>query len=314
MKWVIDGPLCSVDTETTDKNPLEARVLDIALAIHIPGREIDLRQAIVNPGVEIPADSIAVHGITQERVEAEGKPSTEVLDLFLSDIALSLKAGIPLIVMNAPYDTTVLQCEALRLGLPTLEDRLGGPIAPVIDPGVLDKHLIKYRRRVSKEQGARQLKTIAQVYGVKWDDSKAHGAAYDTMQNLRVLWHMAKWAGRTFDELMAMTVGPFDPPKPMHRNDARMFGRLGRMSAMELHAAQPGWYRDQMEGLAEHWTSEAAKRRSEARYDNPPGDESLSADERRQVLLDDAEDLEARVAGISLDWPIRALPAMADYR
>ena len=305
MKWALTGPLASVDVESTGTDPNEARVVDIALALIAPGRDTDLRTALVNPGVPIPAEATAVHGITDERVRAEGRSPIEVLDVFVGDLALAVKAGAAVVAQNAAYDLTVLARECDRHGLPTIEDRVGGPLQCVVDPMVLDKYAIKYRRRVSKDQGARVLKTLAQVYGVAWDDAQAHGAAYDALIGARVTWRIAQWAGRSQAELMAMRLGPFAPPKPMHRDDAGKFLALGAMSLPELHTAQVGWYREQSEGLALHWERTAQEKADQAGWDNPPGDPDLSADERRQVLLDEARELRERVDGINTVWPVQ---------
>lgn len=300
MRWTITGPLASLDVESTSVDVEDARVVDIALALIVPGRELDLRTCLVDPGVPIPPDSTAVHGITDERVQAEGKPAPEVLDLYVGDVALALKAGIALVAQNATYDLSVLHFECLRHGLPTLEDRLGGPITPVVDPMVLDKRLIKYRKRVSAEQGARQLKTLAQVYGVPWDDSQAHGAAYDALVAARVVWRMGQWCGRTRNDLMAMRLGPFDPPKPMHRDDAAAFLALATMTPAELHAAQIEWARAQNEDFAMWLRGEADKRRTDARKDE-------ATDEERAIAHQDADELDAKADGVRTCWPLQII-------
>ncbi len=302
MKWAITGPLASLDTETTDKNPHQARVLDIALALIVPGRDLDLRTGLINPGVPIPAESTAVHGITDEQVQATGKPPVEVLDLFVADIASAVRAGFGLVVQNAAYDLTVLRYECDRHGLPTIEDRIGGPLTCVVDPMVLDRYAIKYRKRVSEQQGARVLKTLAAVYGVPWDDTQAHGAAYDALIGARVTWRMAQWACKPRAELMGMRVGPFDPPKPMHRDDAAKFLTLGGMSLPELHAAEVGWYREQAESLAQYWRQQANQLVHDGEVAESNGD--IAASEQAHT---DAADLLARADSINTAWPIQPL-------
>lgn len=300
MKWAITGPLISLDTETTGKDPQDARIVDIALALIIPGQDTDMRTALVNPGVPIPAEATAVHGITDERVQAEGRSPVEVLDVFVGDIALAVKAGGALVAQNASYDLTVLARECERHGLPTLEDRLGGPLTCVVDPMVVDKQCIKYRKRVSAGQGARVLKTLAAVYGVVWDDAQAHGAAYDALIGARVTWRIAQWAGRSRAELMAMRVGPFSPPKAMHRDDAGKFLALGAMSLPELHTAQIGWYREQAEGLAQYWRQQANQLIHDGEVAEGNGD--IAASEQAHT---DAAELLARADGINTSWPVQ---------
>lgn len=65
-----------------------------------------------------------------------------------------------------------------------LEDRLGRPIAPVVDPMVIDRALDKFRR------GKRTLTHLAEHYGVPLGDD-AHGAAADALAALRIAWRLA---------------------------------------------------------------------------------------------------------------------------
>jgi DNA polymerase-3 subunit epsilon len=294
----------SVDTETTDKNPEQARVLDIAAAYVTPGEPLDLRQAYVNPGMPIPAESTEVHGLADEFIEANGKPAAEVLDLFLGEMALAVHRGAVLVIQNARYDLTVLAREAARLDIPSLSDRLGGAVAPVVDPIVLDKRLIKFRSRVSEKQGARVLKTLAQIYGTPWDDEQAHGASYDALVTARVLWKMAGWCALPRPQLLKKQTCGSHAWKKVRPEDADWFERVAGMSPQELHDAQVGWAAEQAVGLAEHWQSQVAEKRELAGREDPPGDEELSVDERRQVLLDEADELEQQAASVRTDWPL----------
>ena len=304
MKWIATTPLISVDTETTDKDPEQARVIDIAAAYVTPRQPLDLRQSYVNPGVPVPAESTEVHGLTDEFIQREGKPAAEVLDLFLGEIALAVHRGAVLVIQNARYDLTVLDREAARLGIPSLSERLGGRVAPVADPIVLDKRLIKFRSRVSEKQGARVLKTLAQTYGVGWDDEKAHGAAYDAAVTARVLWKMAAWCGYPRPRLMQQQTCFSASWKKVRAEDADWFERVAAMSPAQLHDAQVGWAAEQAEGLAMHWRSLATEMRESASRDDPPGDEGLSVDERRQVLRDAADVIERDADGARPDWPL----------
>lgn len=304
MRWIATTPLISIDTETTDKEPELARIIDIAAAYVTPGQPLDLRQSYVNPGVPVPAESTKVHGLTDEFIQREGKPAAEVLDLFLGEIALAMHRGAVLVIQNARYDLTVLDREAARLGLPSLSDRLGGRVAPVADPIVLDKRLIKYRKRVSDTQGPRVLKTLAWVYGVGWDDEQAHGAAYDAVITARVLWKMAGWCELPRKVLLKKRTCLSAAWKKVMPEDADWFGAVARMSPMQLHDAQVGWAAEQAEGLADHWRSQVVEKRELAGRDDPPGDEALDVDERRQVLLDEADELEQQAATVRTDWPL----------
>lgn len=263
--------MSALDTETTDKNPEQALVASICLARITPTeRRVEVLSDLV--AVDMPEEASAVNGLTTERLRAEGKPAADVLDMHCEQVAMTLTAEIPLIAMNAVYDLTVLDRDCRRNGVPTLDVRLDGrPIAPVVDPMVLDKKVVKYRRRVSEEQGARCLKTLAQVHGVGWDDELAHSAQYDAVQAARVVWQL------------------------MSR-----FPQLARMTLAELHDAQVDWYADQSADLAAFWRKKAAQVEHEASVTGDPGE--------RDVLLADVEELRARADGVSTEWPVRSLP------
>ncbi len=293
--------MAGADTEATGKDPEQARLLEISLCLIAPGRDADIRTQIVDPGpdVEVPKEASDIHGLTTERVRAEGKPAAEVLDLYLADMALAIRSGFALVIQNAPYDLTVLQREAVRHGLPTLDERLSGPVAPVIDPLVLDKRCIKMRRRVSKDQGARCLKTLCQVYGFQWDDERAHGAEYDALQAARVVWRIGQWSQKSKADLMAMQLGPFDPPKPMHRNDATAFQSLAGMDLMDLHAKQALWYRQQTEDYGQWLVEQHNEWLAKA--------DTAADDEARAIAEQEAAELDAKVDGLDPHWPVKPI-------
>lgn len=294
------GPMACVDVETTSANPEEARVVEICLALVVPGRETDVRTQVVDPGVDVPDEAAAIHGFTTERVQAEGKPAPEVLDLYLGDIALAVKSGAPLVAMNAPYDCTVLDREARRHDLPTLHDRLGDTPLVVLDPMVLDKRCMKYRRRVSADQGARCLKTLCQVYGVGWDDQRAHGAEYDTLQAARVVWKIGQLSRMGRADLAKLRMDLSDRNKTLHRNDIAAFQGLADLTLPELHARQVGWYRAQTENFGQWLAEQRLEWDATAR--------NAETDDDRAVALQEVAELEARIDGLNFDWPLRLAP------
>lgn len=229
------GGMSSLDTETTGISVEDDRIVQISLAIIRPTaptieERVKRRTELINPGVPVPGEAAAVHGYTTERLQAEGGDPAAMLDVFAGDIALAITAGLPLVIMNACFDLTILDRDCRRNGVPTIVERLDGrPLAPVIDPLVLDRQLIRFRKRVSDTQGARQLKTLCQVWqvggtadgAVHWDDAMAHAADYDTLQAARVVWRMCE-------------------REP----------RIARLTPMELHDKQIGWAHTQALDLA----------------------------------------------------------------
>jgi len=71
MKLELKNPLVFLDLETTGINIVNDRIVEIALLkINIDGKEEE-KVLRINPEVPIPAESIAIHGITDEDVKNE---------------------------------------------------------------------------------------------------------------------------------------------------------------------------------------------------------------------------------------------------
>lgn len=206
-----DFQLLGFDTETTGVDPFRDRIVSASTVVVTDSAE-QSREWLLNPGVPIPASATAVHGIDSERAQTFGGEPRLELEQLTAHLADWLSRGYPLVVFNAPYDLTLLEVENQRHGVRPLADRLGGVIAPVIDPLVIDKQLDPRR------PGGRQLSTLAAIYGVQL--LNAHDALADARAAAQIAARMLK-----HETLRPMTVA-------------------------ELHSAQITWKREQQEGLA----------------------------------------------------------------
>lgn len=133
-------------------------------------------------------------------------------------LAEECAAGRPLVVMNAPFDLTLLDRELKRHRASSLARYLDGAPLRVLDPRVLDKHLDRYRK------GRRTLTDLCAHYGVELDS--AHDAAADALAALEVV----RAVGRRFA------------------------ARLERLTPAEIHALQTGWHAAQARGLQAWFT------------------------------------------------------------
>ena len=107
------------DTETTglpiwrepSDHPDQPHIVDIACDLWAgPGELIEQYDAIINPGVEIPDELAALHGITTERAIAEGVAMAEALERFFD-----LVSRADLIVgHNISFDIRMVRIEAAR--------------------------------------------------------------------------------------------------------------------------------------------------------------------------------------------------------
>ncbi|MGX1911343.1 exonuclease domain-containing protein [Streptomyces phaeochromogenes] len=171
--------LVGFDLETTGTDPREARIVTGAV-IEVRGTEpVGHREWLADPGVEIPADAVAVHGISNERATADGRPADQVADAIASVLVSYWQSGVPVVAYNAAFDLTLLSAELRRYGLPSLRDRLGGvDPAPVIDPYTIDRSVDRYRR------GKRNLEAVCAEYGIALDS--AHDASADALAAARL--------------------------------------------------------------------------------------------------------------------------------
>jgi len=108
-----------VDTETTGfaQGGVQPCIVSIAWMIADgPGTPRHFQSHIVRPdGFVIPYGAAAVHGISTQRAEQEGRPLRAVMQEFSADL-LALRPS-HIIAHNARYDMPVIAAEFDRLGL-----------------------------------------------------------------------------------------------------------------------------------------------------------------------------------------------------
>jgi DNA polymerase-3 subunit epsilon len=216
------------DLETSGTNVWEDRVVQAAIVEVRDGVHAGTTTWLANPGIEIPDEATAVHGISTERARAEGQDPGQVLFEVTGRLALGMGRVIPTVVANAPYDFTLLEAENRRHGVASLASRVAPkPIGPVIDPMVLDRFVDPYRKGICAEAkhpcgcGAvdKKLSSLCLHYGVEL--TAAHDAGADALAACLLV---PKIIARYPFKFRGFTVG-------------------------SLHQAQIGWRREQMDGL-----------------------------------------------------------------
>lgn len=229
MSWH-QGPVSAFDLETSGVDVETDRVVSAAVVAMDEGRADAVEWLSDVDGVEIPAEAAAIHGISTEHARAHGRPAAEVVADVTNALHDAVVAGVPLVGHNIKFDLTLFDRETRRhLGLPLYEALGGAPY--VIDTMVLDRLAIPFRRRVSEKQGARQLITVAQVYGLGWDEAVAHTAAYDALMAGRLAWHIGRIAHQR----------PSERPDWVRQTMPNRFSRLAGHTLAELHAHQIEW-------------------------------------------------------------------------
>lgn len=182
LDWY-DGILLGFDLETTGVDPFTALPVSYSFVfshINEDGVRIydDDDYHVVDPGIPIPADAAAIHGITDE-ILISLKPLGGVIELDKAIYWIGLrllwaaKKGIPIVGMNIAYDLTIIATQ-LRL--------LDGPglfLPNVLDIYVIDKFIDKYRK------GSRKLSALCKHYGIS--TKKLHNASSDALATIMIL-------------------------------------------------------------------------------------------------------------------------------
>lgn len=183
-KTWLEQPMLAFDCETTGISTDSDSILTAAL-IHIQPQGSPRCQGEVtwiNPGVPIPPETTAIHGITDEQVRERGEDPVQALEALCLVIAACLRDGMPLVGMNVPFDLTMLDRNCRRWGVQPLAART--EIFPAIDAFVLDKAVDQYRK------GSRKLQALCSLYRVPL--TNAHSALDDALAAARVCWRIGR--------------------------------------------------------------------------------------------------------------------------
>lgn len=215
MSWT-DGPALGFDLESSGVKVEHDRIVTIALVHIFNDGKPEAERYLVNPGVEIPAEATAIHGITTEQAQSEGAQPAFALEVTAGGLAEAMSTGTPVVGMNVSFDLSLLHFECLRHGVATLSQRLGGNVRPVIDVRVLDQAVDRWRK------GSRKLLDLCSHYGVT--HLGAHDSAYDALAAAMIA---ARIAAR--------------------------YPQVGRLPLEELHDAQVKWAQQQRTGLQEYF-------------------------------------------------------------
>lgn len=151
------------------------------------------RNWLINPDHPINPEAAKVHGITDEKVKAEGQNAAEAIEEIVSALEEVLKKGEIICGYNVIYDLTILEYEAKRYGIVSLSERMNGNVAPVVDPFILEKTLNKFRG------GKRTLERLSEIFNIKLDAHDAESDARASIEVFKVLVAQAHNEGHNLD-------------------------------------------------------------------------------------------------------------------
>jgi DNA polymerase III subunit epsilon len=162
---VLEKPLAVIDLETTGVDVKTDRIVEISVLKIQPDGQRILRTRRLNPGIPIPAEATAIHGITDEDVA--GEPRFEQLAGGL----LSLLEGCDLCGFNLKrFDLRLLYSEFRRAGKTlSLEGRA------IVDPMEIFHHFER-----------RDLSAAVRMH-LGREHEEAHSASADVVATVEVL-------------------------------------------------------------------------------------------------------------------------------
>jgi len=184
------APLAVIDFETTGLNVEIDRVIEVGLICFDEGKLTARHNWLVNPGMAVPAEALAVHQISDDDLKLA--PSfSEVIE----SIAEILKGRIP-VAYNADFDRAFFLRELSRCNAEL------AAFAPACDPEVAWIDPLVWARELFKDQKSRKLVDIAQELGVQLES--AHRATDDAEATGHVLLAMSDRLPHTYGELIRL--------------------------------------------------------------------------------------------------------------
>lgn len=222
MSWR-DLAMIGFDTETTDTDPEQARIVTACMGVATK-TGWTAHTWLVKQSEPIPAEATKVHGITTEHANTYGVEPRIALRKLREDLARGWGMGMPLVVVNAPYDLTLLDREWRRHGIAPLKP------GPVLDP------LVMARMSPYAVKGGHQLATLCERYGIALGDD-AHGAEADAHAGVRLAWKLGgldAFRDRTLDELQTIQAAEY-----ARQQEARAAKALGEGREYRLSTAWP---------------------------------------------------------------------------
>ena len=182
---------CVIDFETTGLDAEKERVVEMGVVIFEGGIVTSRRQWLINPEMPIPAESQAVHGISDDDV----KDAPKFRDL-AAELSALLEGHLP-VAYNADFDRKFLHAEFTRTGRAP-----GFAQPPALRPDVVWIDPLVWVRELQKYEKGKKLTDAAARLGIALDN--AHRADADAEAAGRVLLALAPQMPGTYGELVRL--------------------------------------------------------------------------------------------------------------
>jgi len=166
-----------LDVETTGRDASVDRIVELGIVVGRNGEVVARYNWLIHPGIPIPAEVSAIHGITDDMVA--DKPRFEAV---ASEIAQALRGCVPA-AYNALFDRAFLMSEFARAKAEALQVPALTRDVEWIDPLV-------WARDIQSDEKSRALGDVAARLGVKLE--QAHRASDDAEAALRVMFALGR--------------------------------------------------------------------------------------------------------------------------
>ena len=172
-----ESEILGFDLETTGVDRFSDVPVSFALVTFAAGRVVGARSRLIDPGREIPAEALAVHGISTARARAEGVPLRRAVEQIAAVLVAASARGVPVAGMKLDFDLTIVDAQCRVLDGRGLQER--GWRGPVLDAVVIDRRFDRFR------SGRRTLVDLCDHYGVSIE--APHEASADARAAVGVL-------------------------------------------------------------------------------------------------------------------------------
>lgn len=175
----IDLPIAFLDTETTGRDPVNDRIVEVGIIIGQNGTVQRRYNWLINPGIPIPAAATEVHKITDDDVRDKptfAQVAREIVDLLQSAIPAAYNAG---------FDRAFVRSEVTRAGL--LND---DSAPPALRNGVEWIDPLVWSRQLYRQERVHRLGEVAARLGVQLQN--AHRASDDAEAALLVMYTLGR--------------------------------------------------------------------------------------------------------------------------
>jgi DNA polymerase III subunit epsilon len=174
-------PIALVDVETTGRDASVDRVVELGIVVGRGGEVIARYNWLIHPGIQIPDEARAVHGISDADVASSPR-----FEAIAHEVAAAFEGCIPA-AYNAAFDRAFLANELARASFRVRE---GERPAPALRKDVEWIDPLVWAREIQREERSKALGEVAARLGVALDN--AHRASDDAEAALRVLYMLGR--------------------------------------------------------------------------------------------------------------------------